>query len=139
MQVLTSGVTLIYHFHLVRSGETLVRNKTLKWKFVILYFYFFYFLRVVTRPKYLHTDVGVARPGGSSPLDRREGARFVPQGDDMMGELEENLERLTLDIPDAWIDDLPLRYQRPTAGVPGHFSRLLRRVAQAIMCYNEHH
>ena len=42
----------------------------------------------------------------------------------MTRELEENLERLTLDILDASINNLPLRYQRPTAGVPGHFSRL---------------
>ena len=41
----------------------------------------------------------------------------MPQGDDIIGELEDNLERLTLDIPDADIDDLPTRYQRSTAGV----------------------
>ena len=57
----------------------------------------------------------------------------------MIGELEENLERLTLDIPDASIDDLPLRYQRPIAGVPGHFSKLLHRVARVMMCYHEYH
>ena len=62
------------------------------------------------RPVCLHTDVGAERPGGASPLDRRVGARFVPQGDDITGELEENLERLTLDILDADIDDLPMRY-----------------------------
>ena len=72
-------------------------------------------------------------------MDRRARSRFVPQGDDLTGELEENLERLTLDIPYASIDDLPLRYQRPTTGVPGQFSRLLRRVVQAVMCYHEHH
>ena len=63
----------------------------------------------------------------------------MPQGDDITRELEENLERLTLDIPDADIDDLPTRYQRSTAGVPGRFSRLLRRVARVVMCYHEHH
>ena len=56
-----------------------------------------------------------------------------------MGELEENLERLTLDIPDVSIDDLPMRYQRYTAGVPGRFNHLLRRVVQAVLCYHEHH
>ena len=81
------------------------------------------------RPIFLHADVGSVRHGGASPLDRRAGARFVPQGDDITGEPEENLERLTLDIPDADIDDLLTRYQRSTAGVPGRFSRLLRRVA----------
>ena len=34
----------------------------------------------------------------------------MPQGDDITRELEENLERLTLDIPDVDIDDLPTRY-----------------------------
>ena len=91
------------------------------------------------RPVCLHADVGVARPRGASPLDRRVEARFVPQGDDITGELEENLERLTLDIPDADIDDLPTRYQRSTVAVPGQFNRLLRRVARAMMCYHEHH
>ena len=40
------------------------------------------------RPVYSHANVGVARPGGASPLDRQAGARFVPQGDDITGELE---------------------------------------------------
>ena len=43
----------------------------------------------------------------------------MPQGDDITGELEENLERLTLDILDADIDDLPMRYQRSIEGVLG--------------------
>ena len=93
----------------------------------------------MTRPVCLHADVGAARPRGASPLDMRAGAHLVPQGDDITGEMEENLERLTLEIPDADIDDLPTRYQRSTAGVPGQFSRLLCRVARAVMCYHEHH
>ena len=93
----------------------------------------------MTRPVYSHADVGAAQLGGASPLDRRGGAYFVPWGDDITEELEENLERLTLDIPNANIDDLPMRYQRSTVGVPGRFSRLLRRVARAVMCYHEHH
>ena len=72
----------------------------------------------MTRLVYSHAD-GAVRPGGASPLDRRARARFVPQGDDITGELEENLERLTMDIPDVDIDDLPMRYQRSTARVPG--------------------
>ena len=63
----------------------------------------------------------------------------MPKGDDIIEELEQNLGRLTLDIPDADIDDLSMRYQISTAGVPGRFSRLLRRVARAVMCYHEHH
>ena len=85
------------------------------------------------RPVYSHADVGAARPGGDSPLDRRDGACFVPQGDAITRELEENLDRLTLDIPDASIDDLPMRYQRLAVGVSSRFSRLLHRVARAVM------
>ena len=70
------------------------------------------------RPIYSHVDVGAARTRGASPLDRRARAHFVPQGDDITGELEEKLERLTLDIPDASIDDLMMRYQRSMVGVP---------------------
>ena len=93
----------------------------------------------MTRLVCLHAHVGVARPRGAYPLDRRARACFMPQGDDIIGELEENLERLTLDIPGADIDDLLTRYQRSTIGVPGRFKRLLRRVARAVMCYYEHH
>ena len=93
----------------------------------------------MTRPICLHVDVGAARPRGASPLDMRAGAHLVPQGDDITGELEENLERLTLDIPYADINDLPTKYQRSMAGVPGRFSRLLRKVARAVMCNHEHH
>ena len=93
----------------------------------------------MTRPVCLHAYVGEASPRGASPLYRRARAHFVPQGDDITGELEENLERLTLDIPDADIDDLPTRYQRSTVGVPGQFSRILRRVARVVMCYHKHH
>ena len=93
----------------------------------------------MTRPVCLHADVGTSRPRGASPLDRRARACFMPQGDDITGELEENLEKLTLDIPDADIDDLLTRYQRSMVGVSGRFSRILRRVARAVMCYHEHH
>ena len=91
------------------------------------------------RPVYSHADIGAARLGGASPLDRRAGACFVPRGDDITGELEENLERLTLDIPDVDIDEIPMRYHRSIVGVPDRFSRMLRRVAREVMCYHEHH
>ena len=32
-----------------------------------------------------------------------------------------------------------MRYHRHIAGVLGHFSQLLHRVAHTIMCYHEHH
>ena len=120
-------------------GDIDKKQKTLKWTYCFYVFDVLYFLCQVMRLEYFHVDVGVARHGGDSPLDRQVGAHFVPQGNDVTGELEEKLERLTLDIPDTSIDDLPLRYQRPTAGVPSHFSRLLCIVSQVVMCYHEHH
>ena len=89
--------------------------------------------------KCFHGDVGDAQPRVSSPIDRKAGALFVHCGDDELTELEENLNRLTLDIPDASIDSLPRRYQRHTTAVLGQFSHLLRRVARVIMCYHDHH
>ena len=50
-------------------------------------------------------------------MDRRAGAHFVHRGDDELTKLEENLDRLTLDIPNGTIDDLPRRFQRHIAGV----------------------
>ena len=72
-------------------------------------------------------------------MDRQSSAQFAHRGDDHLIDLEENLESLTLDIPNAAIDDVPMRYQRHTARVSSCFSRLLCRVARAIMCYYEHH
>ena len=65
---------------------------------------------MITRPKILHANVGDARPGGSSPMDRRIGALFLHRGDEELTDMEENLDRLIMDIPDAAIDDLPRRF-----------------------------
>ena len=59
--------------------------------------------------------------------------------DDKIEDLKENLQRLTVGIPDMTTDEVPRCYQRHTVGVFGWFSRLLHRVAQAITCYHEHH
>ena len=54
-------------------------------------------------------------------MDMRVGYFFVHRGDNELIEMEENLDRFTLDIPDAAIDDLPRRLQRHTARVSGRF------------------
>ena len=56
-----------------------------------------------------------------------------------MTEPKENLNRLTLDIPDILVNDLPKRYYRHTTGGSGHFGCFFCKVARAIMGYNEHH
>ena len=50
----------------------------------------------MTRPVCLHVDVGAVRPGGASPLDRQARVRFVPQGDEITGELEDNIEGIVM-------------------------------------------
>ena len=59
--------------------------------------------------------------------------------DEELRDIEENLEHLTMGIPDMTTDEVPRHYQCHTIGVFGQFSRLLCRVAQAIACFHEHH
>ena len=78
-----------------------------------------------------------------SPIARRVGTRdmmvYRSEVDEEVGDLEENLERLTVGIPNMTTDEVPRHYHRHTTSVSGRFSRLLCRVAQAIECYHEHH
>ena len=43
--------------------------------------------------------------------------------------IEQNLEGLTMNIPDATVDELPRHYQCHTVGVSASIGRLLRKVA----------
>ena len=78
-----------------------------------------------------------------SPISRWEGTKemvaYCSEADEELGDLEENLQRLTVGISDVTIDDLPRHYQRHTVGVFGRFFKILHRVAQAIIFYHEHH
>jgi hypothetical protein len=53
--------------------------------------------------------------------------------------VEQNLEGLTADIPDMTLEEVPQHDQRHTVGVSTAMSRLLCRVARAVVCYHEHH
>ena len=64
---------------------------------------------------------------------------YHSEADEELRDLKENLQHLTVGIPDMTTDDIPRHYQCHTTCVSGWFSRLLRRVAQAIACYHEHH
>ena len=71
-----------------------------------------------------------------SPISRRAHTKdmilYRFEADEELKDLEENLQRLTVGIPDVTTNEVPRNYQCHTAGVFGRFSRLLRRVAQAI-------
>ena len=53
--------------------------------------------------------------------------------------VQEQVESLTLGIPDVRIEELPLQLQRHTTSVPRRWTLLLRMIAQAVTCYHEHH
>jgi hypothetical protein len=84
--------------------------------------------------------VGPYRPPGSSPIQRR-GERGVVAGVAVMDleAIEQNLEGLTMNVPDATVDELPRHYQRHTVGVSASIGRLLHKVARAVVCYSEQH
>ena len=77
-----------------------------------------------------------------SPIARRVGTQdmmvYHSEAKEELRDLEENLQHLTVCIPDMTTDEIPRCYQRHTTGVSRQLSRLLHRVAQAIACYHEH-
>ena len=85
------------------------------------------------------TDVGPYRPPGTSPIQRRGEVAAVPQYAEDYQVVEQTLEGLTADIPDMPLEEVPRRDQCHTVGVSGSMSRLLHRVARAVVCYHEHH
>ena len=90
-----------------------------------------------------NADVGPRRLANLRPFERRQpvAPAPVPQNEatKTLDELEQDLERLTADIPETTIDDIPIRLQRYVVGVPGPFRRFLCRVARAVVSYREHH
>ena len=82
------------------------------------------------------------RPPGSSPIHRcGDIGVVVGWGVETkdLEEIEQNLEGLTMDIPDITVDDLPWHYQHHTIGFLTSIGRLLHRVAWAGVCYHEKH
>ena len=85
------------------------------------------------------------RPTHLQPYERRQPAVVAPapaptvQSTKILSDLEHHLERLTLDIPETDIDEIPLILQRYVIGVPGPFRRFLCRVARAVVSYRDHH
>ena len=91
-----------------------------------------------------HADIGPARP-----VVRRRDPTAAPAGEavgrailhdvdvvETLLTLQDQIEGLTLGIPDVRTDELPLRLQRHTTGVSSQWTRLLRMIAQAMTCYH---
>ena len=95
----------------------------------------------------MHADVGPVRPAVrrrvpvAAPAGETAGRVIIRDLDvaETLTAVQEQVESLTLGIPDVRIDELPLQLQRHTTGVPRRWTRLLRMIAQAVTCYHEHH
>ena len=113
--------------------------------FKLCIFFVFYIYRLKTDSKnFQNADVGPQRPANLRPFERRHPVAPVPAPQDaaaaeVLAELEHDLERLTADIPETTMDDIPIRLQRYVVAVPGPFRRFLRKVARAVVSYREHH
>ena len=87
--------------------------------------------------------MGPQRPANLRAFERRHPIAPLPGPQDAaaetLAELEHDLERLTADIPETTLDDVPIKLQRYVVGVPGPFRRFLLRVARAVVSYRDHH
>ena len=64
---------------------------------------------------------------------------YHSEAEEELGDIEENLQQLAVDIPNMTTYEVPRHYQCHTTGVSRRFSRILRRVSQDIAYYYEHH
>ena len=71
---------------------------------------------------FLNADVRPQRPANLRVFERRHPVALLPAPQDAtvetLAELEQDLERLTEDIPETSIDDIPIRLQRYVVAVP---------------------
>jgi hypothetical protein len=84
--------------------------------------------------------VGPYCPLRSSPI-HRIGERGVVEGVVVIDleVIKKNLEGLTMNVPDAMVDELPKHYQRDIVGVSTSIGSLLHKVAWEVTCYSEQH
>ena len=87
--------------------------------------------------------MGPWRPTTLWPYERKQPVAPAPAPQDetaeTLAELESHLERLTGDMPETSMDDIPHRLQRYVIRVPGPFRRFLCKVARAVVSYRDHH
>ena len=87
--------------------------------------------------------MGPQRPAALQPYETKQLVAVMPspqeESAEVLAELESHLERLTGDIPETTIDEIPRQLQRYVIGVPGPFRRFLCKVARAVVSYQDHH
>ena len=133
-------VTQTWLFHQESSGTSQVKSFS-TFPILILILIFSIVSKLIV--KISNADVGPQRPATFQPFKRRQPVAPVPAPQDesteFLAELEGHLERLTGDIPETTIDDIPRRLQCYVIGVPGPFRRFVCKVARAMVSYIDHH
>ena len=94
-----------------------------------------------------HADVGPVRPvvrlrvPATTPAGEGAGRAILRDLDvvETLSALQDQVKGLTLGIPDVRTDEIPLRLQQHTTGVPSRWNRLLCMISQAVNCYHQHH
>lgn len=132
-----------WFFHRERNGMTEVLYLSLAFQ-VIIFFLFLYISPHTDSRIVQYADVGPRRPANLRAFERRYPAAQPPPAPqdaaaEMLIELEHDLERLTADIPETTLDDIPIRLQRHVVAVPGQIRRFLCKVARAVVSYRDHH
>ena len=114
--------------------------------FQVIFFFLFFFLYISPQTdskNVQNADVGPRRPANLRAFERRHPPALPPAPQDaaakMLVELEHDLERLTVNIPETTLDDIPIRLQRHVVAVPGPIRRFLCKVARAVVSYRDHH
>lgn len=84
----------------------------------------------------MYVDVGsfrlvVRQWEAGGPVQRAVGRAILRDLDiaETLAQLQDRMEGLTLDIPEVWIEESPMRFQRHTIGMPSHWMRLLHTIA----------
>ena len=82
-----------------------------------------------------------------SPITRRGVLRIGAGSSGMAGSekghtldlLEEDHIQMMVPVPYTRDEDIPMHMRQHTNDGRGRFTRLLYKVAQVVLCYNEHH
>ena len=147
MLVWISGVTRIWYCRLASSGVSSVNSLTISLFTVSLYNVLMLYSIRTNQNSCAHVDVGLVRPVvclrvlAATPAGEAMGRAILRDLDvaETLSTLQDQVEGLTLSIPDVRTDELPLRLQRHTTDVPSPWTRHLRMIAQAVTCYHQHH
>ena len=147
MLVWISGVTRIWYCRLASSGVSLVNSLTISLFIISLYNVLVLSSIRTNQNSGSHADVGLVwlvvrlRVPAATPAGEEVGRAILRDLDvvETLLALQDQVEGLTLGIPDVRTDELPLRLQRHTTGVPSGWTRLLHMIAQAVTCYHQHH